>query len=62
MIKNIIFDIGSVMVTELGAKAFPYLNKDEQNELDQIVYSRENGFAEVLLGQQTTEEYRDCLF
>lgn len=60
MIKNIIFDIGSVIVTEMGAKLFPYLTIDEQNELNSIVYKNQ-GFVETILGNQSTNEYRERL-
>lgn len=49
------------MVTELGARAFPYLSASEQEELNHIVYSKENGFADVILGNLTTIKYRDRL-
>ena len=49
MIKNIIFDLGGVITIEKGAKAFDYLNKKDQEKLNNIVY-KNNGFKELILG------------
>lgn len=60
MIKNIIFDIGNVIVTEKGASIFRHLNLGEQDELNGIIY-RNSGFIETLLGNQTTDAYKRYL-
>ena len=60
MIKNIVFDVGNVMVTEMGAKLFPYLSTNEQKELNNLVYKSE-GFTEAILGKQTTKSYKNYL-
>ena len=60
MIKNIIFDIGGVITTEKGAKAFDYIDKKKQEKLDKIVYFNK-GFKEVLLGNISCEEYKNIL-
>lgn len=61
MIKNIIFDVGNVMVLEKGATIFPNLSIDQQKELNDLVYFKSEGFIDTLLGHQTTAEYRQKL-
>lgn len=60
MIKNLIFDIGSVVVKELTVKVFNYLSESEQEELNKIVYY-DKRFKEVLVGNITSEEYKNQL-
>lgn len=61
MIKNLIFDVGNVIVTENGARVFPYLTQEEKSYLNHLVYSKESGFDKPILGYQTTEQYRNEL-
>lgn len=60
MIKNLIFDIGSVVVKELTVKVFDYLSESEQEELNKIVYY-DKRFKELLVGNITSEEYKNQL-
>lgn len=60
MIKNLIFDIGNVIIQELTVKVFDYLSESEQEELNKIAYYDER-FKEVLVGNMTSEEYKNQL-
>ena len=60
MIKNLIFDIGNVIVKEIEAKAFDYLSEAEQKELNKIVFSGKK-FQELAVGNITSEEYKNGL-
>lgn len=60
MIKNLIFDIGNVIVKELTVKVFDYLSEREQQELNKIVYY-DKRFKELLVGNITSEEYKNGL-
>ena len=60
MIKNLIFDIGNVIIQELTVKVFDYLSESEQEELNKIVYY-DKRFKELLVGNITSEEYKNQL-
>ena len=60
MIRNLVFDVGGVIVTEMGARAFPYLTRDERSYLNHLVYSKQSGFDRLILGE-LTEQYKDHL-
>ena len=60
MIKNLIFDIGNVIIQELTVKVFDYLSESEQEELNKIVYY-DKRFKEVLVGNMTSKEYKNQL-
>ena len=60
MIKNLIFDIGNVIIQELTVKVFDYLSESEQEKLNKIVYY-DKRFKEVLVGNMTSEEYKNQL-
>jgi len=60
MIKNLIFDIGNVIIKELTVKVFDYLSESEQDELNKIVYY-DKRFKELLVGNMTSEKYKNQL-
>ena len=60
MIKNLIFDIGGVIIKEIEAKAFAHLNESEQDELNKIVFYNKR-IRELLLGNVTCQEYKEQL-
>ena len=60
MIKNLIFDIGGVIIKETEAKAFEYLSESEQDELNKIVFYNKR-IRELLLGNVTCQEYKEQL-
>ena len=60
MIKNLIFDIGGVIIKEIEAKAFDYLSEKEQDELNKIVFYNKR-IRELLLGNVTCQEYKEQL-
>ena len=60
MIKNLIFDIGGVIVKETEAKAFDYLSESEQDELNKILFYNKR-IRELLLGNVTSQEYKEQL-
>ena len=57
MIKNIIFDIGGVIADEVGSHALTHLGTAEQEQISNLVYSKSSGFAEVLLGNESSADY-----
>lgn len=61
MIRNLVFDVGNVIVTERGANDVNGLSHEEQRELNHLIFSEESGFREVILGNITTTEYRNYL-
>ena len=60
MIKNLIFDIGGVIIKEVEAKAFDHLSEREQEELNKIVFYNKR-FQELAVGNITSEEYKNEL-
>ena len=61
MIKNLVFDIGNVLVEEVNARALIDLNPEQQEEFASLVYYKNPGVIEVLLGHQTIDEYKNQL-
>ena len=60
MIKNLIFDIGGVIIKEVEAKAFAHLSESEQDELNKTVFYNKR-IRELLLGNVTCQEYKEQL-
>ncbi len=55
MVKNVIFDVGSVLVDELGVKSQKHLTQQQLDTLQKIIFSKE--FTAVILGDMTTAQY-----
>ncbi len=61
MIKNLVFDIGNVLVEEVNAHALAWLGPEQQEEFAKLVYYKNPSFIEVLLGHQTIDEHKNQL-
>lgn len=59
MIRNVVFDVGSVLVDELGAKSQKHLTQQQIDNLQKIIFSKE--FEAVILGDMTTAQYIEGL-
>ncbi len=61
MIKNLIFDIGNVITTEVNAAAFDNLSQVQQEELSNLAIYKNDGFIKTLLGHLTVEDCKNRL-
>lgn len=61
MIKNLIFDIGNVITTEVNAAAFDNLSQAQQEELSNLAIYKNDNFIKTLLGHLTVEDCKNRL-
>ncbi len=61
MIKNLIFDIGNVITTEVNAAAFDNLSQAQQEELSNLAIYKNDSFIKTLLGHLTVEDCKNRL-
>lgn len=61
MIKNLIFDIGNVITTEVNAAAFGNLSQVQQEELSNLAIYKNDDFIKTLLGHLTVGDCKNRL-